>query len=218
MYVYVLCDPMTDEIRYVGLTTKSLECRLKGHLKWARSGRGKTHNTRWMMSLLTAGSSPQIFLIEEHHDLQELKTAEQFWIAYFRSIGCQLTNMNDGGEGQLKPTTETRENMSRSHIGLQAGEKHPLYGKKHTAQSKLLISMKRRGIATRPKGSFKWDGNMRDRLSAKNGTAVLCLEDGKTYSSLRRAAQAYGLNELCVGRVVRRKQKKTGGLTFVEVA
>jgi len=33
VYVYVLIDPFTDAIRYVGVTRRSLETRLQDHIK-----------------------------------------------------------------------------------------------------------------------------------------------------------------------------------------
>jgi hypothetical protein len=40
-------------------------------------------------------------VIQELYEPDILAQAERFWIAYFKQMGCQLTNLTDGGEGLL---------------------------------------------------------------------------------------------------------------------
>lgn len=40
---------------------------------------------------------------------------------------------------------EARAKMSASHIGIQAGEKHPMYGKKHTKKARVKIGKAGKG-------------------------------------------------------------------------
>ena len=53
-----------------------------------------------------------------------------------------LVNMTDGGEGVIGKiyTKEYRKKLSESHIGIQAGNKHPLYGKGHSQETKKKLS------------------------------------------------------------------------------
>jgi group I intron endonuclease len=44
-----------------------------------------------------------------------------------------------------KLSEETRKKLSEAHKGLQAGENHPLYGKKHSEETKQKISESRKG-------------------------------------------------------------------------
>lgn len=95
--VYGLCDPRTNELRYVGKTELKLSMRLRGHL--SRKGTERpTRRSCWIKSLLLRGLKPDAFVIEEVAKV-DMNDAEEFWIAYFRSIGADLTNGTKGGDG-----------------------------------------------------------------------------------------------------------------------
>lgn len=90
---YVLADPRDGQVRYVGVTWNP-EKRLKGHLTNAHSGR-ITKCKGWLRGLIDGGFKPVMHVIEE--GITDWDDAERFWIAYFRSIGADLTNGTDGG-------------------------------------------------------------------------------------------------------------------------
>ena len=77
--IYVLIDPRTEEIRYVGKTVKSLKARVADHRR----------RFDW---------NPRIELVQEVLD-DFWQEAERYWIAYYRSIGCDLVNVAKGGAG-----------------------------------------------------------------------------------------------------------------------
>jgi hypothetical protein len=93
--IYVLRDPRTNEVRYVGKTVKSLRARLSGHLYCAKTK--NTYRDRWVMSLLDAGIVPAIEAIELAGE--NWADRESYWIAHFRQLGARLANHTDGGEG-----------------------------------------------------------------------------------------------------------------------
>ena len=95
MTIYVLIDPRTEEIRYVGRTSKKPEERLFGHIY--RSNRG-CHKDRWIRQLRRAGLVPRMVVIQRV-PLLCWREAERYWIGHFNSIGCPLTNSAEGGEG-----------------------------------------------------------------------------------------------------------------------
>lgn len=96
--VYGLVDPRTGELRYVGKTAVGVERRLRSHI--CRSNiASRRHSSRWIAGVVASGMSPEAFEIERVQPGQDWADAEQFWIAYFRSIGARLTNLCDGGEG-----------------------------------------------------------------------------------------------------------------------
>lgn len=97
--IYGLVDPRTNELRYVGKTATSLKRRLQRHLNQvARGDRGR-HVLFWLASVIARGQSPIIFEIESDLESANWMEAEQFWIAYFRSIGARLCNLTAGGDG-----------------------------------------------------------------------------------------------------------------------
>src|SRR5258708_18627919 len=101
--IYVLVDPRTEEIRYVGGTNRSLKARLGRHL----AARGKNHRVAWLALLKRRGLIPLIRVVQQV-PVQYYAEAERYWIAYFRTMGCRLVNSTDGGDGLLNPTEEIR--------------------------------------------------------------------------------------------------------------
>ena len=98
--VYGLIDPITDELRYVGKSSRGMKRPLE-HAKHARkSANPRSHLYRWIKRIQDAGVDPEIIILEEGHaDESELNEAERFFIAYFRYIGSRLTNATGGGDG-----------------------------------------------------------------------------------------------------------------------
>lgn len=115
--IYVLKDPRTEHVRYVGWTTKTTKRRLTCHLSDARQAQ-RTHRTKWIHSLLTIGLLPLIEVIQEGLGPGATE-AEMQWIARYRSEGANLTNATDGKEGLLGniPSSETRKKISIANKG-----------------------------------------------------------------------------------------------------
>jgi predicted GIY-YIG superfamily endonuclease len=92
--VYVLKDPTTDEIRYVGQTNDPI-ARFERHLV----SRGRTHRVRWIRSIFESGSAPKMEVV--FFDIETREKAclmEVQVIAALRSHGVKLVNGTDGGE------------------------------------------------------------------------------------------------------------------------
>jgi hypothetical protein len=96
--VYVLKDPTTDEIRYVGITTRTLEQRLRGHLRdvIARPDLNY-HKIAWIKHLQKGGLIPKIEQIDEFDTIEEAKEAEVDYIAKYKDQ-YRLTNGTAGGD------------------------------------------------------------------------------------------------------------------------
>jgi hypothetical protein len=65
-----------------------------------------TYKTNWIKQLLAENLKPSIVVIQEFQDPEALAQAEIHWIAYFKKMGCQLTNQCRGGEGFTGSHTE----------------------------------------------------------------------------------------------------------------
>lgn len=135
-YIYGICDPFTQELRYVG---KALNPRVRfwGHLSFLKKNR-KVYSTYWLQSVIKKGGSPEFFIIEEVPNAS-WQDAEIFWISYFRSIGCRLTNLDHGGKGPSRVSDETREKFRKASMGNQNWT-----GKHHSQETKDKLS----GIVT----------------------------------------------------------------------
>ena len=98
--IYVLKDPFTHDVRYVGVTSKALTERLRQHIYCAtrQGGRGgKTPRDRWIRKLAKSGVSPVIEILETVTG--EWQEREIYWIKYHKTYGSKLTNATIGGMG-----------------------------------------------------------------------------------------------------------------------
>ena len=113
--IYTLRNPRTNEVRYVGWTSRTAARRMNTHIQTAVNKPATTHKAKWILSLLAIGLRPAMEVIESGTG-SGWGEAEQRWIAAFRAKGARLTNATDGGEGTVGycPTPETRELQSRN--------------------------------------------------------------------------------------------------------
>lgn len=122
--IYVLIDPINNNIRYVGKTKQSnINKRLMGHIRMSKK-QNKTKKERWISNLLKRGFKPDIKIIEECNN-DEWEKREMFWIEYYSRI-YNLTNGTIGGDG-----------IRDAH-----GQKNGMYGKKHSKESKDKMRIK----------------------------------------------------------------------------
>lgn len=126
--IYALIDPRTDEVRYIGKSTIGLR-RPNQHMK-AYSLIGNTHKNNWIKSLQLISLNPVIDILEVHTNKVDLNEAECFYISYLKSIGCNLTNVTNGGEGtegytHKEATVETirRKALERGPTGVCVNKK-----------------------------------------------------------------------------------------------
>lgn len=92
--IYVLKNPITGEIFYVGQTMQDLKTRLSGHLSETGANRDKIN---YVKSILNAGEKPIIETIEVikttcYIDRMMVNEREFYWIRYYKSLGCTLLN------------------------------------------------------------------------------------------------------------------------------
>jgi transposase-like protein len=119
--IYGLADPRSGEIRYIGKSCSGLQ-RPKQHTR-ARGLALKTHNARWVKSLVEQGLEPVIEILDWRQDDSELGALEMQHIKQFRESGAKLTNITDGGDGGLagvKHSLETKRKMSTSRGGADS--------------------------------------------------------------------------------------------------
>lgn len=114
--IYVLRDPQSGDIRYVGYSYCP-EKRLLSHL---RDGT-ECHRARWIRSLLRRGLSPQLQVLQTLPEAS-IREAERYWIRYFREQGCCLTNGTEGGDGSRghRWTPERHEQMRQAQVRRMA--------------------------------------------------------------------------------------------------
>jgi group I intron endonuclease len=156
--IYKLIDPISNEIRYIGLTFNDLNQRLKSHC----SEKSKSHKSNWIQQLKSKGLKPIIESIEDNIlSYDAVCYREIYWIEKYKSEGHPLTNMASGGNKNKKMSDETRKKMSDS-------AKNRNFKLVLSDETKILIS-------ERTKKRFK-DDKEREKLRISNKR----YEDSKT--------------------------------------
>jgi hypothetical protein len=129
--IYGLFDPYTHELRYIGRSSSGLN---RPHQHWGDAFKKKKDGSwrfnyyvyRWLRTL-NPNTPPAIGVIQEFDITpkpnQCLNEAEKYWIRHFRTAGCRLTNLTDGGEGSIgwTPSNETRCKISTALTGRKIG-------------------------------------------------------------------------------------------------
>lgn len=93
-YIYGLCDPNTEKIRYIGKSDNP-KVRYANHLHCAVSDTNE-HKKNWIRSLQKVGQVPSLVILEEI-EAADWEERERWWIQYGRDNEWGLTNMSDGG-------------------------------------------------------------------------------------------------------------------------
>ena len=93
--IYVLIDPITNMVRYVGKANNVTQ-RYRAHLNKARDH--QTHKRNWVNSLKKLGLKPIIEVIDVV-SIDEWVFWETYWISQMKTWGFELVNNTLGGDG-----------------------------------------------------------------------------------------------------------------------
>ena len=148
--LYGIYCPCTGELRYIGITTGLLSTRLSGHLRNPTNGK----IALWFNELKKNNKKPLIKLINKYNSYEELLTSEINEIKRNRESSTNLLNVADGGDI------------------------NPMFGKTHTEESKLKISLnnkglkrtieqneQRRELLTKLWDNEEWSNNLKSKMS-----------------------------------------------------
>jgi len=161
VYIYALCEPCGEAVRYVGQSTKPAH-RYEGHLK----EKARTHKVHWIQSVLAQGKKPVLKILDTISDCTEKQwqKAERFWINKMAGLGHRLTNADPGGIG----TTMSFDTRRRIAETLK-GRKRPEISKMFTGRKASSLAKKNMSKAQKrrfKKWSFSSEAIERIRLSS----------------------------------------------------
>lgn len=220
--VYCLKDPRTMQIRYVGITSESLDRRLTNHCSAA-----KRNPTRpvcaWINHLAADQMVPLIEALEEVSSGEEAYAREVHWISTLRAEGKPILNCTDGGLGWAGHThsPEARRKISKANRGkpISAQQRQrqsmAMTGRKLTEDHKAKVSIAAKGRKisdmTCARMSEARTGVPSPKTSgALNGRAILTPEQAELIRSgawgLTEAMGATGISKTQFYRVKKGEQ------------
>lgn len=137
--VYSLSSSEDGVIRYIGQTTGRLDRRLIHH-RYDAKKLSKIHKSNWIRSVVNSGHDVVIAPVEEN---AEFAKAEIRWIAHYRSLGFDLVNTTDGGEGTVGYIRDQAWRDRQS--AMMMGRKSPRKGVKLSPETRAKISEVQKG-------------------------------------------------------------------------
>src|ERR1035437_1457600 len=144
------CEPF-----YIGEGKKG---RMFDHLKEVERGRHRNKaKCRKITAIGNAGLQPRVVVIKTFNSRAEAQHCEVILISEIGTINTRtgpLTNISIGGDGGDTFTNNPKREKIRAEMKLRRGERNPMYGHKHSEESKTLMSVRRRGIG---KGRPPWN-------------------------------------------------------------
>lgn len=207
---------------YVGQTNRTLTSRAggngQGYHKYDLNNKTKFANAirKWGWDAFEGE-----IIIEGVTNQEELNELEKHYIQAYDSFenGYNSTLGGDGVTGCKHTgmygkefTEEHRRKLSESHIGIQAGEKHPMYGKKHSEETRQKIKQGMQGKIQYGVNRFENVSDARKyEIFIKQSTPVTCKELNITFLFISEATRylksVYGINcphsnivRVCKGR------------------
>ena len=117
-HLYLLCDPDTGAVRYVGASVSPKRRAL------CHKGMSKLVDTRvavWVRSLYDQGKAPVMDVLDAKGP-DEWEDEERFLISYLRFLGFDLLNMSSGGLVGSKACQEHREKLGAASRGRKQTE------------------------------------------------------------------------------------------------
>jgi hypothetical protein len=179
--------------------------RIGDHSRGIKSRDACWHKKYWVQSLIDKGLMFEWSILTQLPTSEFLGDAERYWISYFKSIGCPLTNLTAGGEGGtlgIPCSTETKKKIGQANSGKRPTPEH---------RAKLSAALKGR--------TPSWAGSplteaRKAHLDALHAIPPFQDQHGRIYHSLKEAADVHKLSRGNICMVLKRKRKSTGGLIF----
>ena len=201
-YVYRHLKP-NGEVFYIGI----------GKVKnFKRAYDVKQRNSFWKSIFKKYGREVQ--LLKTGLTLEEACEIEEILIGWYgrRDLGKgSLTNLNDGGSGNVNPSREGRESMSKS-AKKRVGDKNPFFGKKHSQETREAISKSNTG----KKHTEDVKRRMSENSSKSKSKKVIDTKTNTIFSSASDASKAIGVPYGIFRKYLNGKSKNKTSCVYLE--
>lgn len=142
-YVYEIVNPITNQIFYIGWTSRSSEFRFKEHIRETRNKVVNIDKVNIIKDILKQGEEPVFKIVFQTSDKELSIKKETELIEYYGRIkdGGILTNISKGGEHHIV-SEATKKRLSKNRKNKSYIE---LYGKERASKIKKNLSEKSKG-------------------------------------------------------------------------
>lgn len=186
MIIYKITNRINGKI-YIGQTIRPLSVRLKQHL-----ARGES-----LVSKAIKKYGIDNFVIEQidaANSISSLNEKEIYWIKYNDCISPNGYNISQGGFGSLG--VQHSESWKKQHSLKMRGVSNPLFGKKHSIETKRKIGLKSKNRA--------WFHR-----------AIINKDTNEYFSNMKEACEKYSIDASSLSKCCRGKNKTSGGYHWV---
>lgn len=206
--IYGLIDPWSEQIRYVGQTTKKLKDRLKEHIR-KHNNYKNLHFKYWISKIIKSGFMPKTIILQQNAIWNK---DEVSWIEKLRKDGVKLLNATNGGDGMLgfKHSQDSKLKISLSKIGKSRSEETK--SKISNSLSGRIISKESLKKAQRSRVGKKHSNSVKKIISKANSKKVQCVETEVIYESVvdaKNKTDIWNIANCCRGLY-----KSAGGYTW----
>ena len=200
IYIYVLLDPRTNKIRYVGKTV-NIKTRFKRHLTEAKSS-NISYKNNWVRGLINNGLIPIIEIIDMY-EFDDWEWLEIMWLGLLKSWGFNMTNMVEAGGQPPSWEGKTHSQEHKDKLSRLMRENNPAKNMNDEWKKNISEAHKRKGHLALAANEVRRKKVIQYSL---NGDFI------NEYSSITEAAKAVGLKTSSpVGMVCRGERNKAGG-------
>lgn len=181
--IYILIDPLTKQIRYVGRTNMTLHRRLTKHISDIISK--NSHKVNWIKSLSRKNLKPIITIVEDNIELiEDANIAEVQYIKHLKLMSCELTNSTEGGGGALGYKHSPKSIKKLKKLS------HP-----HTEETKQMLS------------KIKIEFYKQKSIIHEIDNLIFEFKKNNPKISNRKIAKFFNINDMKVGRVLKKYSK-----------
>lgn len=158
----------------------------------------------------------------ENLSREEANHFERKFIKEFNTLVPNGYNRTEGGDSSVKHTKETIEKIIEKNRIWRLTNNHPMKGKRHSEETKKLLSELAFQRTNRPSGNKHWnygkkaDESTKQKMSisnklGNNGFAkkVIDINTGIIYSCINEAKLVYGISHSLISMICSGKRKSS---------
>ena len=208
MIIYCITNKINGK-QYVGQTVRSLEERYSEHCRKLNTVVGKAIKKYGKENF-------NIEILDSSLIIDDLNDKETYWIKKKNTIIPNGYNLCYGGNSTLgykhKTTSRLKMSATKKRLGNMVGEKNHFYGKKHTDETRAVMSA---AWTDERKKKLAEDSKIRNAIN--QAVKVRNINTNEVFPSIKAAAEKYGIKATHISRVCRGGRKTTGGFKWEDV-